>query len=143
MFRYELVGSAFVILGSLPAHHPSWARLELNSRRMVAAAIVVAGLLAYENHDTIFGDAHRLIREGAEVRQQLVVANLGRDVVPDSTRLPSVAPHAGVYRALADEFGTPDGTSTTHPDVRIIALGRDPTNQNVACPSSMRARSAT
>ena len=45
------------------------------------------------------------------------------DVVPDGTRLPLVGARAGVYRALADEFGTPDGSSTTHPDARIIALG--------------------
>jgi hypothetical protein len=123
VFRYELVGSAFVILGSLPAHRPTWAGRELNSRGVVASAIVVAGLLAYENHNAIFGDAHRLLREGAEVRQQLVVANLGRDVVADGTRLPLVSAPAGVYRALTNEFGTPDGTSTTHPDARIVALG--------------------
>ena len=52
-----------------------------------------------------------------------MVANLGRDIVPDSTRLPLVRAPAGVYRALAHEFGTPDGTSTTHPDARIVALG--------------------
>ncbi len=123
VFRYELVGSAFVILGSLPAHRPTWAGREVNSRGVVAAAIVVAGLLVYENHNAIFGDAHRLLREGAEVRQQLVVANLGRDIVPDRTRLPSVSATAGAYRALTDGFGTPDGTSTSHPDARIIALG--------------------
>ena len=123
VFRYELVGSAFVILGALPAHRPTWAGRKMNSRGVVAAAIVVAGLLVYENHNAIFGDADRLSRNGAEVRQQLVVANLGRDIVPDSTRLPLVRAPVGVYRALTHEFGTPDGTSTTHPDARIVALG--------------------
>ena len=50
--------------------------------------------------------------KSAQVRQQLVVANLGPDIIPDSTRLPLVSAPAGVYRALANEFGMPDGTST-------------------------------
>lgn len=123
-FRYRVVGSAFVILAFLPAQRPS--RALRHGRAEVLAGLVVAGLVVYTNHGGIFHDARALEIGYRRTRQNLIVANLGPEVVPDrvTIRLGGYASlSAAEYRNLVVKFGAPPGTRPEHPDVALIALG--------------------
>ena len=55
-------------------------------------------------------------------------------VVPDDAILDlgvAAPTPAGAYRELAEEFGIPDGASTSRPDARIIALQRQVASQEI------------
>ena len=123
--RYRFVGSAFVILAFLPAQRPS--RLLWKLRRVgIVAGLIVAGLVVYANHGGIFRDARALESQHRRVRQNLIVANLGPQIVPDRVLIPLggyASLSAGEYRNLVVKFGTPPGTRPQQPDVALIALG--------------------
>jgi hypothetical protein len=123
--RYRFVGSVFVILAFLPSQRLTRAR-RIPGRAEVFAGLVVAVLVVYTNHDGIFHKARGAEIGHRGVSQNLIVANLGPDVVPDGAKIPLggfASLSAGEYRHLVAKFGTPPGTRPEHPDLAIIALG--------------------
>ena len=125
VFRYRLVASVLVILAFLPVQRPSRA-LRMHGRTAVIAGLVVAGLVVYTNHGGIFHEARALEIAHRRIRQNLIVANLGPEVVPDRATIPLggfASLSAGDYRNLVVKYGAPPRTRPEHPDVALIALG--------------------
>lgn len=126
--RYDLIGAGFIILAVQPIHLANGVARRLPSRTQVlAVAIGASAFLICANNDGILSQAHLLEQGSNKVRQQLVAANLGPEVVPDGAVLAlgalALNPNAGVYRALAARHGRPAGTGTSTPDASIVALG--------------------
>jgi hypothetical protein len=114
-----------VILAFLPAQRPRRS-LGTHRRAEAIAALFVAGLVVYANHGDIFHDARSLETAQRRIRQNLIVANLGPEVVPDSAVIGVggfATLSAGAYRNLVANFGVPPGTRPRQPDVALIALG--------------------
>ncbi|MCU1464516.1 MAG: hypothetical protein JWM72_444 [Actinomycetia bacterium] len=123
--RYRFVGSVLVILAFLPVQRPSRA-LRMHGRAAVIAGLVVAGLVVSTNHGGIFHEARALEIGHRRIRQNLIVANLGTEVVPDRVIIPLggfASLSAGDYRSLVVKYGAPPRTRPERPDVALIALG--------------------
>ena len=131
--RYELVGTALVILACLPTTRSTlpttrsrnWRRV--NAHTVVAASLVIGGLVVVVNRPGISSENSALKSEHRQIRQGLIVANLGPDVLADSARLfvgggTEIASRH--YRELVAEFGTPFATEPANPDSAIVDLAR-------------------
>jgi hypothetical protein len=125
-FRYQLIGSSFVVLAFLPRRRieplPAW----LTDRVTKCAAVLVGLLLIVANAPGIFPTIRHGVVSGGALRQVQIAASLGPKVVPDkvliSTGILSAMP-ASQYRQLIRRYGAPAGTTPADPDAAIVADG--------------------
>jgi hypothetical protein len=125
-FRYQFVGSVFVLLALLPEVTPSWARGPRPAAAPAVAGLAFAVLAAATSAGDLPGSTRQLRLESDRVRRQLIVANLGPEAMPDDVelvlgafkRLP-----AGRYREMVDAMGVPPGTRPADVDAALVALG--------------------
>ena len=90
-FRYQFFGTVLVLLAVVPDRPYAWARRMARAPALArwgglgaaVGALVVAGLVAAATSDTIESIAARQEHYGQVTKQQVLVANLGPDVVPD------------------------------------------------------------
>jgi hypothetical protein len=137
-FRYQFVGSVFVLLAMLPEVTPSWARGPRPATVPAVASLAFVALAAATSAGDLPGSTRHLRFDSDRVRQQLIVANLGPEAMPDDVelqlgtfrRLP-----AGRYRELTAAMGVPPGTQPADVDAALVALGRVRTAP-VAAPST-------
>jgi hypothetical protein len=137
-FRYQLVGSAFVLLAFLPSQPQprvprSWRRIARGNAHAVrvallGVAILVAGLIVVMNHGGIEETSRSLAFDHRLVRQRLIIANLGPEFFPDRVGInmggASGSLPAGQVRELIAKYGAPPGTRPSEPDAALVRLGR-------------------
>jgi hypothetical protein len=122
-FRYQFVGSVFVLLALLP---PAPLRFANRWTSWVAAAVLVsvasAGVLA--NYGEIAERAEGLGNTANRTRATLIATNLGTEVVPDEVRFDSAVGRrsAEEYRRVVSYYGTPEGTHPVSPDRETVRL---------------------
>jgi hypothetical protein len=122
--RYDLAGSAFIVLAFLPTRVKTWRML--HQPVALAAGAAFAALVVLVNHGVIFENQRELALEYDGIRANLMVGNLDAAVVPDRVLLPvgGLAPlSAGEYRRLVAKFGRPPGTRAKDLDAAVVALG--------------------
>ena len=122
--RYELVGSAFVVLAFLPTRTTTWRFLD--RRVALAAGVAFAAAVVLLNHGAIFENQRELAQSYRQIRINTVVGNLDSAVVPDKTALylgGLANLTAREYRHLVAQFGAPPGSRPKDIDASIVALG--------------------
>ena len=125
-FRYTLSGSVFVVLGFLPAVRvvaPKW----LTGPPAAAVGVAVALLVVAANAGGVNDRFDEAARRADKVRINMLVANLGPDVVGDDVPVPLggyASLPAGDFRALVARYGAPPGTRPEHPDAALVDLAR-------------------
>jgi hypothetical protein len=128
-FRYQFFGSVLVLLALVPDRPYDWARRIARAPALAGlggalAVLVVAGSVASATADTIEEIAARQERYGQVTKQQLLVANLGPDVVPDDTEFTMVIGSltAEQYRAAASRYGAAIPTTRETADEDLARL---------------------
>jgi hypothetical protein len=122
-FRYQFVGSVFVLLAVLPPTPLGFAN-RWTSWVAAAVFLLVASAAPLANYRDIAERADALGNTANRTRATLIATNLGPDVVPDEVRFDSAVGRrtAAEYRRVVSYYGTPEGTRPASPDRETVRL---------------------
>lgn len=122
VFRYQAIGSGFIVLALLPRKMPKWVATPKYRLAGIGVGSVMAVLVIVVNLPGIRLRADQKSIQFAAAKTALVYANTGPEIVPDSATiyLWQSGLHVGTYRRLVASYGIPGGTQPPSVDAQML-----------------------